>query len=226
MTKKAPYPYSPETRMWETLKKSSWKERDLVLRKQWVMQDAIEFNNNFNEVNKAKILQEKVKDEIEKTFNWVTSFSHIKALYKLMWEYPNWDMTKIKLKPNCIEFEISPWEVIRLSTADLVWKYTWLTAFEEAEKFNLYIPKMNEWAKILDLMPWDNGEERIWNLKKLWNFKNWKYLTNTPADDIIDIRVFWWGKFLCINFDNPELFICKPRDTLCVRGALYTKLKK
>lgn len=220
MAKKAPYPYSPGTRMWETLKNSSWKERDLVLRKQWVMQDAIQFNEDFNQVFKTKILQAKVKDEIEKTFNWVTDFNHVKALYNLMWEYPNWDVTKIKLKPNCIEFEVSKWEIIRLSISDIPGKHTWLTAFNEADKFNLYIPKMEERAKILDLIPWNNGNERILNLKKLWNFKNWNYLTNTPDNDVIDIRVFWWGKFLCINFDNPDLFTCKRIDSLHIRGAL------
>ncbi|EKD66361.1 MAG: hypothetical protein ACD_49C00050G0031 [uncultured bacterium (gcode 4)] len=220
MAKKTPYPYSPETKMWETLRNSSWKERDVVLRKKWVMQDAIQFNENFNEVNRAKILQEKVKDEIKKTFNWITDFSHIKALYNLMWQYPNWDVNKIKLKPNCIEFEVSKWEIIRLSIADIPGKHTWLTAFDEADKFNLYIPKMEERAKILDLIPWNNGNERILNLKKLWNFKNWNYLTNTPDNDVIDIRVFWWGKFLCINFDNPELFTSKRIDSLHIRGAL------
>jgi hypothetical protein len=33
------------------------------------MQDAIQFNEDFNQVFKTKILQAKVKDEIEKTFN-------------------------------------------------------------------------------------------------------------------------------------------------------------
>ena len=213
MAKKAPYPYSPETKMWEILRNSSWKEKDLVLRKSWIMQDAIKFNNDFNKVNRAKILQNKVKDEIEKTFNWITDFNHIKALYSLMWQYPNWDVTKIKLKPNCIEFEVSKWEIIKLSVADLPGKHTPLTAFEEASKFNLYIPKVDEWDRLISLMPWNSIKEKTKNFKKLCNLKDWDYLSSS-------FGINWEENISLIDFKIFDARICDKEEILNVRGAI------
>jgi len=218
MTKKAPYPYSPETRMWETLRDSNPKERDLVLRKRWVMQDAIKFNENFNEVNKTKILQKKVKDEIEKTFNWVTDFSHIRELHNLMWQYPSWDVTKIKLKPNCIEFEVNKWEITRLSVADLPGKIAKSNAFEEAGKFNLKILGIKEWNQIINLMPWNSIEEKVKNLKKLCNLKDWKYILRPSANDLIKLTKLNWGAHY-IDFENWKKFVCTDKF-LNIRGAL------
>ena len=218
MTKKAPYSYSPGTRMWEWLKNSSPEDRIFILTEKWVVDDAILFNNDFNEVNKAKILQEKVKDEIEKTFNWVTDFSHIKALYKLMWEYPNWDITKIKLKPSHIEFEVNKWEIIKLSIADLPGKIAKSNAFEEAGKFNLNILGIKEWNKLINLMPWDNIEEKVKNLKKLCNLKDWKYFLHPSVNDLIKLTKLNWEAYY-IDFENWKKFICTDRF-LNIRGAI------
>lgn len=221
MTKKSPYPYSPGTPMWACLKNAKPEERIAFLTENWTVDRALELNEFYDKINKTKILQEKVKAEIEKTFNWVTSFSHIKALYKLMWEYPDWDMTKIKLKPNCIEFEVETWEIIKLSVADLPGKLTPLTAFEEAKKFNLYIPEIEEWGKLISLMPWNDINEMSKNLKKLCNLKDWKYLTPSWL---------WWEKWellleewklLAPNFKKGFfMYLCNKEEVINVRGAI------
>lgn len=226
MTKKSPYQFSPETIDWIRLRNLTPEDRAEHLEKCGVIEDARKFNEDFNEVNKAKILQKRVKAEIEKTFNWVTDFNHIKAFYNLMWQYPNWDVTKIKLKPNCIEFEVSEWEIIKLSVSDLVWKYIWIiswdmNAFSEAEKFNLYIPKNEEWLKILNLMPWNTTEELSKNLKKLCNLKDWKYITASWVDDIFTDDEPWLWEFYCIDFEKWESSICK--GELYARWALKQK---